>query len=253
MPPSLSWSFPPFRLDPTTGSLWRDDQLVPLPPKPLAVLATLVAQAPLVWQHTANGLRGQTILVRNPGARFSAKRIQELTREELDRRLPEAEHGLAGTRSLALLHCLGQQMRTLEQAVTKRLQHPPASKQLLSVDGIGAILAQTIVLESGDIGRFPTGGTYASYCRCVQSTKISHGKRKGQGNGNNGHPYLAWASMEAAPCALRFNPTVPRFSQRKQAKSPLMVARKAVAQTRSWACYSSMRDLGPCEVHTAFG
>jgi DNA-binding winged helix-turn-helix (wHTH) protein len=45
MLPSLSWSFPPFRLDPATGSLWRDDQLVPLPPKPLAVLTALVAQA----------------------------------------------------------------------------------------------------------------------------------------------------------------------------------------------------------------
>jgi predicted ATPase/DNA-binding winged helix-turn-helix (wHTH) protein len=40
-----SWSFPPFRLDLGTGSLWRGDALVPLPPKPFAVLATLVAHA----------------------------------------------------------------------------------------------------------------------------------------------------------------------------------------------------------------
>lgn len=40
-----SWSFPPFRLDVGTGSLWRDDALVPLPPKPFAVLAALVAHA----------------------------------------------------------------------------------------------------------------------------------------------------------------------------------------------------------------
>ena len=40
-----SWSFPPFRLDLDTGSLWRDDTLVPLPPKAVAVLAALVAQA----------------------------------------------------------------------------------------------------------------------------------------------------------------------------------------------------------------
>jgi DNA-binding winged helix-turn-helix (wHTH) protein/tetratricopeptide (TPR) repeat protein len=42
---ALSWSFPPFRLDLDTGSLWRDDELVPLPPKPFAVLAALVAHA----------------------------------------------------------------------------------------------------------------------------------------------------------------------------------------------------------------
>jgi predicted ATPase/DNA-binding winged helix-turn-helix (wHTH) protein len=40
-----SWSFPPFRLDEDTGSLWRDDTLVSLPPKAVAVLAALVAQA----------------------------------------------------------------------------------------------------------------------------------------------------------------------------------------------------------------
>src|SRR5688500_15662314 len=40
-----SWSFPPFRLDVDTGSLWRGDALVPLPPKAFAVLAALVAQA----------------------------------------------------------------------------------------------------------------------------------------------------------------------------------------------------------------
>jgi DNA-binding winged helix-turn-helix (wHTH) protein/tetratricopeptide (TPR) repeat protein len=45
MPPPAAWDFAPFRLDPATGSLWRHDQLVPLPPKPLAVLTCLVEQA----------------------------------------------------------------------------------------------------------------------------------------------------------------------------------------------------------------
>ena len=39
------WSFGTFRLDPATTCLWRDDQLVPLPPKPFAVLAYLVTHA----------------------------------------------------------------------------------------------------------------------------------------------------------------------------------------------------------------
>ena len=40
-------------------------------------------------------------------------------------------------------------------------------------------------------------------------------------------------TMEAAQFAIRFNPTVQWFYQRKQAKSPLMVARKAVAHKLS--------------------
>jgi transposase len=109
------------------------------------------------------------------------------------------------------------------------------------------------VLETGEIGRFPPVGHYASYCRCVGSTKISNGKRKGQGHIKNGHPYLEWASMEAAQCAIRFSPTVPRFSQRQQAKSHLMIARKAVAHKRARACYDILRDLVPFDVHKAFG
>ena len=72
--------------------------------------------------------------------------------------LPEADQILAVTSSLAVLDCLRQQINPREKAVMKRLKHSPAYEQLLTVDGIGAILAQTIVLETGHIGRFPTVG-----------------------------------------------------------------------------------------------
>lgn len=144
---------------------------------------------------------------------------------------PEPDPVLAVTSRLAVLACLRQQMHTLAQAVMKRLQPSPAYEQLLTVNGIGAILAQTMVLETGPMGRFPTVGTSASYGRCVRSINISHGKRQGQGTVNNGHPSLAWASMEAAQFAIRFSPTGQRLYQRKQAKSPRMVARKAIAHT----------------------
>src|SRR5512134_3081625 len=39
------WSFGAFRLDASPTCLWRDGQLLPLPPKPLAVLVYLVAHA----------------------------------------------------------------------------------------------------------------------------------------------------------------------------------------------------------------
>src|SRR5262249_23451548 len=55
--------------------------------------------------------------------------------------------------------CLRQQIKTLEKTVHKRLHHTPAYEQLLTVDGIGTILAQTITLETGAISRFPTVAT----------------------------------------------------------------------------------------------
>jgi hypothetical protein len=84
---------------------------------------------------------------------------------------------------------------------------------------------------------------------------MSHGKRTGTGNVKNGNAYLAWASMEAAPCALRLQPAAQRFDQRKLAKSRhnTVLARKAVAHKRSRACYDMMRDLVPFAATRAFG
>ena len=179
------------------------------------------------------------MMTRNTGARFSVKRIQELTKEDLSTLLAEASQVLAVTSSLVVLDCLWQQIKTLEKTMHKCLNHKPAYQQLLTVQGIGTILAQTIALETGAISRFPTVGNYASYCRCVDRTKISNGKRKGTGNVKNGHPYLAWASMEAAQCAMRFQPAVQRFYQRKlaQSRNNTVLARKAVAHKLARACY----------------
>ena len=220
-----------------------------------AVRDLLRKRAHLVRQHTANVLSVQNIMVRNTGVRLSVKRIRALTKQELEALLPEVDQVLAVTSSLAVLDCLSQQIKTLEQTVHKRLKHTPSYEQLLTVDGIGTILAQTIMLESGDMGRFPTVGNYASYCRCVNSTKISNGKRKGQGNVKNGNPYLGWAYMEAAQFALRFNARAQRFYQCKLAKSNnnTILARKTVAHKLARACYSLMRDLVPFDARKAFG
>jgi transposase len=48
--------------------------------------------------------------------------------------------------------------------------------------------------------------------------KLSNGKKKGQGNSKNGNKYLAWAFVEAANFAIRFNEQAKRFYQRKAAK-----------------------------------
>lgn len=139
------------------------------------------------------------------------------------------------TSSLALLACLRQQITTLEKAVYTRLKHTPAYEQLLRVTGIGEIVAQTIARETGAIGRWATVGNYASYCRWVRSTKISNGKRKGQGNVTNGNPYLEWASMEAAQFAMRLSPTVQRFDQRKPAIAFVSIIRLDAAGTRRFS------------------
>ena len=108
------------------------------------------------------------------------------------------------------------------------------------------------MLESGDIERFRSVGNYASYCRCVGSQKLSNGKRKGSGNTKNGNKYLAWAFVEAANFAVRYQPRIRRFYQKKKAKSHGVLAIKAVAHKLCRACYYIMKDRVAFDLNKAF-
>src|ERR671939_693882 len=89
-----------------------------------AVTDLLRKRAHLVRQHTANVLSVQNILARNTGARFSVKRIHELTRQDLTTLLADETQVLAVTSSLVVLDCLRHQIKTLEQTVHQRLSFP---------------------------------------------------------------------------------------------------------------------------------
>jgi transposase len=123
---------------------------------------------------------------------------------------------------------------------------------LQTVTGIGLVLALTIRLEAGTMRRFATVGQFASSCRCVSSPHVSHGKRTGAGNTKNGNQDLIWAFVEAAHFAIRFDPIVRRFSQRKAARTVAFVALKAVAHKLERACSHILRDQVPFQVTQAF-
>jgi transposase len=85
----------------------------------------------------------------------------------------------------------------------------------------------------------------SSYCRCVESKRISNGKKKGEGNAKNGNRYLAWAFIEAAAAALRCCPQARQFYEPKKAKRLAVVAMKALAHKLARAAYYMMRDGRP--------
>ncbi|WP_310649936.1 transposase [Colwellia sp. MB02u-9] len=83
--------------------------------------------------------------------------------------------------------------------------------------------------------------------------RYSNGKKKSKTNTKNGNKYLAWAFIEAAHFAIRFNDTVKRYYQRKLAKKSIVIARKTVAHKLARACYYVMRDQVEFDVNKAFG
>ena len=206
----------------------------------------------MVRQRTANLLSIQNLFSRNTGGSMSANRVKRLDSKEIDGLVPNTELALAIKANLAMLQCADGQIDLLEKAVLDRVKLKPEFELLKTAPGIGLILALTIMLETGDITRFPTVGDYASYCRCVGSKKISNGKKKGCGNTKNGNKYLSWAFIEAANFAVRFSAKIKSFYQSKKSKTNGIVAIKAVAHKLCRACYYIMKEQVAFDMTKAF-
>lgn len=207
----------------------------------------------LVEQQTSNILSVQNIIARNTGTRLRSEKIKQLTQDEVQAILPNENQSLSVMSALRVISCLADQIKIVEKRVQNQIKKTPLYELLQSVNGIGPILAQTILLETGDIRRFESVGDYASYCRLVGSEKLSNGKRKGKGNAKSGNKYLSWAYSEAAHFAVRFNPKIQSFYQRKASKTKVPVAYKTVAHKLARACYHIMCNEVPFDVAKAFG
>jgi transposase len=206
----------------------------------------------LVQKCTSQLLSIENLIVRNTGRRAKAEEVKNLTAAGVDELGLEPNLALAIKASVAVMNCLQEQIELLEKAILSRVRLRKEYKRLLTVSGIGKILASTIMLETGDIRRFQEVGNYVSYCRCVKSVRLSNNRPKGKGNAKNGNKYLAWAFLEAAVYAIRHEQRIRSFYQRKFAKTKRVVALKATAHKLARACYHILVSGEKFNVQRAF-
>jgi transposase len=199
----------------------------------------------LIKQRTSNLLSVQNIIARNTGRMVSGNKLKTLDPETVRDWLDHNELVLAVEVCQAVIETLDEQILRLEKVVLDRVKVKPEFRVLKTIPGVGEILSLTIMLEVGDIRRFPTDRDFVSYCRCARSERQSNHKKKGQGNRKNGNPYLSWAFSEAAHFARRFQPQARRFYDRKLAKVKPIVASRALAAKIARASYFMMRDQVP--------
>jgi transposase len=194
----------------------------------------------------------QNIVARQQGVAISSNSIKRLTPEKIGQMGLPGDVALAIESNLAVIVTLSAQIDRLEKRLQERMATRPEYDLLTSVPGIGRILATVIALETGSIERFAEVGHFASYARCVDSQRISNGKKKGEGNVKNGNKYLAWAFVEAAHFALRFCAEAKRFYERKKAKTNTAVATKALAHKLARACFHILKAGQPFDVMRCF-
>ena len=199
----------------------------------------------LVRHKTANILSLQSLIQRCCAVKICTSDIRKMNGEALERWLKEEYLIFTAQTSLDTINFLKQKIKSIEKAILKRVKLRKGFRQLLTIPGIGNILAMTIMLEVGDIRRFPKVGNFASYCRCVPSKRLSDGKSKGYGNRKNGNRYLSWALTEAAQLGRRYNEQFRGYYNRKVAQANTSLATKALGNKLARICYYIMRDQVP--------
>lgn len=207
----------------------------------------------MVQDQTRSVLSLHSLGVRYENLDWTGKDIKkEGKAEDLIRKLNDPYVREVAKSQLSILRKIMKEIKRLEELILKEIKQDAGFKRLTDMPGIGPILAMTILLETGDIARFKGAGNYSSYCRCVESKRISNEKKKGHGNRKNGSPYLGWAFIEAANVAVRAYEPIKKFYQRKMQKTMRVIALKAVANKLSKACYFILRDGVPFDMKKCF-
>jgi len=112
-------------------------------------------------------------------------------------RLPEETRYMTDL-LLRRLDTLAAQIVEVEKRVKALARKTPAMRRLMTAPGIAEILATTILLEIGDVARFPSAEHLASYAGTTPRVKASGDKVRYGKLRPDVNRYLKWAYLEAA-------------------------------------------------------
>jgi transposase len=202
----------------------------------------------LVHQRTALMLSFKSLYTRTTGQAMSLSRLKGLETAQAETLYEHPANGLIAKIQKEHMEKLDQSIATIEKTVLHCARQLPCYEQLSTLPGIGRILAMTMTMEIGEIGRFKTAGNFASYCRTVDAQRLSNGKKKGDNNQKCGNKYLAWALVEAANFAKRYDPRCRQWFDRKAAKTGTVIATKALAcklAKAAWYVIGQRADYDP--------
>jgi len=182
----------------------------------------------LVHQRTALLLSFKSLYARTTGRRLDLSDAKKMEPQQAPQLYEHPANQLIAQVQSEHIQSLDQSIKRLEKAVLVCAREIPIYEKLLTLPGIGRILAMTITMEVGDIQRFRTDGDFASYCRMVDARRWSNGKCKADNNQKCGNKYLSWAFVEASNLSRRHDGPCRRWHDRKAAKTSGILATKAL-------------------------
>jgi transposase len=150
-----------------------------------------------------------------------------------DLALPEHErHEL--DRKLDFLDDLSLHIENVEEELKTILEKDERAKFLMSIPGVGEIIAYTILAEVGTIDRFINSRALAAYAGVLPLAKKSADKDYGSMTCRMSNRFLRWAAIEAVTGAVRSSPRMRakylkvRKKNEKAGKARVAIAREVM-------------------------
>ena len=126
-----------------------------------------------------------------------------------------------------------EQIRSLEQVIHQAAKNRPEFDLLLSVPGLGNILALTILYETGDISRFESARHFSSYCRLV--------------------PGIAQSGASSRRGRPKIRRSFDRHVRRHRGRGAKLVAYNIIGHKLAQAVYHILRDGSEYKEELLFG
>jgi len=220
------------------GKLWLGGAIFPevyLAPPPVRRMRALCRQRLLlVRKRTAqkNNIHGQLHRLGldvsgQVSDIFSPKGRTVLEALELD----EHERSLL-EHKLTVVDVLTALIDELQAQIFQELEQDPRAAILMSIPGIGQILAYTMLAEIGELRRFPHRRALAAYAGALPLERESGGKDFGRHTGGPCNHWLRWAAIEAATGAVRGSASMRSLHSRVKARNKAMPGKARVAVAR---------------------
>jgi len=196
----------------------------------------------LVHQRTALMLSFKSLYARTTGQEMTLSALKGLEIKKAQELYEHPANQLIAGMQIEQIEHLTQSIEKIEKVVLASARALPYYPKLATLPGVGKILGMTITMEVGDIQRFADPGHFASYCRTVAAQRLSNSKKKGENNSKCGNKYLAWAFVEAANFARRYDESCRKWFDRKAAKTSQIIATKALACKLAKAAWYLMAE-----------
>jgi transposase len=159
-------------------------------------------------------------------------------------------------RQLQLIDDLERQIAQINRDLKASGAEHPYVPLLLSVPGIGWVLAFTIASEIGDITRFPTAKKLCGYTGlCPRVNQSGEKDRRGPLT-KQGPKYLRWAMLKSTMHALRHPAYAERYQRNKKRLGKQCGARVAqidIARKLTEAIWHMLTNNQPFATHSCFG